>query len=108
MKREVLLSVVVGIGALSLAVAAQQGAGQPPAPKVVDSVTIAITERADLLVDFSRFPAGTQIIMRNVNTDFVEDPNVIAPATAAARAMASSCGSPCRTLRRRHHRRCPR
>src|SRR6476660_6668322 len=35
MKRGLVLSVVVGIGMLSLAVAAQQ-AGQPPAPKVVE------------------------------------------------------------------------
>jgi cyclase len=36
MKRSVVLSVVVGIGMLSLALAAQQGAGQASAPKVVE------------------------------------------------------------------------
>jgi len=49
--------------------------GYLPQPKTVNSVTIAITERADILVDFSQFPAGTQIIMRNVNDD-IDDPNL--------------------------------
>jgi len=49
--------------------------GYLPQPKVVDSVTIAITERADILVDFSQFPAGTQIIMRNID-DGIDDPNL--------------------------------
>jgi hypothetical protein len=31
----------------------------------VDEVAIAITERADIIVDFSQFAPGTQIIMRN-------------------------------------------
>jgi FtsP/CotA-like multicopper oxidase with cupredoxin domain len=39
--------------------------GYLPVPQVVTTVAIATTERADLLVDFSSFPAGTQIIMRN-------------------------------------------
>jgi len=39
--------------------------GYLPAPKVVTTVAIATTERADILVDFSQFAAGTQIIMRN-------------------------------------------
>lgn len=49
--------------------------GYLPAPKVVNSVMISITERADMLVDFSVFPAGTQIIMRNVDED-IDDPNL--------------------------------
>jgi spore coat protein A, manganese oxidase len=40
--------------------------GYLPEPRVVSTVAIATTERADILVDFSQFPAGTQIIMRNV------------------------------------------
>jgi FtsP/CotA-like multicopper oxidase with cupredoxin domain len=49
--------------------------GYLPAPKVVDSVTIAITERADILVDFSKFAAGTKIVMRNINEN-IDDPNL--------------------------------
>jgi len=49
--------------------------GYLPQAKVVNSVTIAITERADMLVDFSQFAAGTKIIMRNINAN-VEDPNL--------------------------------
>jgi spore coat protein A len=49
--------------------------GYLPQPKVVNNVTISITERADMLVDFSQFPAGTQIIMRNADPD-VDDPNL--------------------------------
>src|SRR3954466_9384392 len=36
MKRRLVLSVIVGFGVLSLAVAAQQQAGQAPAPKIVE------------------------------------------------------------------------
>jgi FtsP/CotA-like multicopper oxidase with cupredoxin domain len=39
--------------------------GYLPAPQVVDQVRLGITERADILVDFSQFAPGTQIIMRN-------------------------------------------
>ncbi len=39
--------------------------GYLPAPRVVTTFTFGITERADILVDFSPFPAGTQIIMLN-------------------------------------------
>lgn len=39
--------------------------GYLPAPQAVTAVSIGTSERADLLVDFSQFPAGTQIIMRN-------------------------------------------
>jgi spore coat protein A, manganese oxidase len=39
--------------------------GYLPQPQVVTTVALATTERADMLVDFSQFPAGTQIIMRN-------------------------------------------
>jgi spore coat protein A len=39
--------------------------GYLPQPQVVTTVALATTERADMLVDFSVFPAGTQIIMRN-------------------------------------------
>ena len=40
--------------------------GYLPAPQVITTFTFAITERADILVDFSPFPAGTQITMLNV------------------------------------------
>lgn len=39
--------------------------GYLPAPQVVKDVQIGITERADLLVDFSQFAAGTKIAMIN-------------------------------------------
>ena len=39
--------------------------GYLPAPQVVPDVQIGITERADVLVDFSQFPAGTKIQMNN-------------------------------------------
>ena len=39
--------------------------GYLPRPQVVDEVALGITERADILVDFSRFAAGTQVILRN-------------------------------------------
>jgi spore coat protein A len=39
--------------------------GYLPTPQVVTTVALATTERADILLDFSQFPAGTQIIMRN-------------------------------------------
>jgi spore coat protein A, manganese oxidase len=39
--------------------------GYLPQPQVVTTVALATTERADMLVDFSVFPPGTQIIMRN-------------------------------------------
>jgi len=44
--------------------------GYLPAPQVVDKVTMGITERADILVDFSQFPAGTQIVMKNTHEIF--------------------------------------
>jgi FtsP/CotA-like multicopper oxidase with cupredoxin domain len=46
--------------------------GYLPAPRVVNEVTLGITERADILVDFSQFPPGTTITMRN-NTPGITD-----------------------------------
>jgi spore coat protein A, manganese oxidase len=47
--------------------------GYLPAPQVVDELTLGITERADVLFDFSRFAPGTRIILRNttpgINTE---------------------------------------
>jgi FtsP/CotA-like multicopper oxidase with cupredoxin domain len=40
--------------------------GYLPAPQTITTFTFGITERADILVDFSQFPAGTQIMMLNV------------------------------------------
>lgn len=48
--------------------------GYLPAPLEVDRVTMGITERADILFDFSRFEPGTQIIMRNTMEVEGEDP----------------------------------
>jgi FtsP/CotA-like multicopper oxidase with cupredoxin domain len=39
--------------------------GYLPAPLVVDRVLMGITERADILFDFSQFAPGTQIFMRH-------------------------------------------
>jgi len=47
--------------------------GYLPAPRVVDEVTLGITERADVLFDFSRFAPGTQIILRNTTPGVTED-----------------------------------
>ncbi|KAF0219144.1 MAG: putative multicopper [Geobacteraceae bacterium] len=51
--------------------------GYLPAPIEVDKVTVGIPERADILVDFSQFPAGTQIFMRN--THVIIDPDTGLP-----------------------------
>jgi FtsP/CotA-like multicopper oxidase with cupredoxin domain len=40
--------------------------GYLPAPQTITTFTFGMTERADILVDFSPFPAGTQITMLNV------------------------------------------
>jgi FtsP/CotA-like multicopper oxidase with cupredoxin domain len=40
--------------------------GYFPAPQVVNNFTIGITERADVLVDFSQFAPGTQLTLMNV------------------------------------------
>lgn len=46
--------------------------GYLPQPQVVTTVALATTERADMLVDFSVFPPGTQIIMRNAGATPVD------------------------------------
>ncbi len=43
--------------------------GYLPAPQVVTSTKLSTTERADMLVDFSQFPVGTKIIMRDQDGD---------------------------------------
>ncbi|HEY7371182.1 MAG TPA: carbohydrate-binding protein [Polyangia bacterium] len=48
--------------------------GYLPAPQVVTDVQMGITERADLLVDFSQFPAGTKITMINSRLDAADSP----------------------------------
>jgi len=40
--------------------------GYLPAPQVVTNFTISITERADVLIDFSAFAPGTQLTLLNV------------------------------------------
>jgi FtsP/CotA-like multicopper oxidase with cupredoxin domain len=42
--------------------------GYLPRPVLTQSLTLGVTERADLVVDFSRFEAGTQIILRDTAT----------------------------------------
>jgi spore coat protein A len=42
--------------------------GYLPAPQTVTDVQLGITERADLLVDFSQFAAGTKIVMVDLNS----------------------------------------
>jgi FtsP/CotA-like multicopper oxidase with cupredoxin domain len=53
--------------------------GYLPAPRVVDRLTMSITERNDILVDFSQFAPGTQIIMRNTLEVEDEDGEIIVP-----------------------------
>ena len=43
--------------------------GYLPAPQVVSNVILSMTERADILVDFSGFSAGTQITMLNAGAN---------------------------------------
>jgi FtsP/CotA-like multicopper oxidase with cupredoxin domain len=48
--------------------------GYLPAPLVVDRVIMGITERADILIDFSQFAPGTEIFMRHtLETEVEED-----------------------------------
>jgi spore coat protein A len=51
--------------------------GYLPAPKVVTDVQIGITERADILVDFSQFAAGTKIQMNNLYVGEGSDPTLL-------------------------------
>ncbi|MGH9210806.1 MAG: carbohydrate-binding protein [Acidimicrobiales bacterium] len=48
--------------------------GYLPQPLVATEFTMGITERTDILVDFSQFAAGTQIIMRNTLLAESDDP----------------------------------
>jgi FtsP/CotA-like multicopper oxidase with cupredoxin domain len=51
--------------------------GYLPAPRVVTDVQIGITERADILVDFSQFAAGTKIQMNNLYVGEGSDPTLL-------------------------------
>src|SRR4029077_7141123 len=42
--------------------------GYLPAPLTTSDVQLGITERADILVDFSQFAAGTKIVMVDLNS----------------------------------------
>lgn len=42
--------------------------GLLPAPAEVDSVSVWPAERADVVIDFSRYPVGTQIVLQNTVT----------------------------------------
>jgi len=57
--------------------------GYLPAPVPLTSLTIAPSERADILVDFSGLPAGTKILMKN---------NAKAPFPSGAAAKGSTVG----------------
>jgi FtsP/CotA-like multicopper oxidase with cupredoxin domain len=52
--------------------------GYLPAPLEVDRFKAGITERSDILVDFSRFAPGTQILMRNT-LEVEDDGEIIVP-----------------------------
>ncbi|HET6949483.1 MAG TPA: carbohydrate-binding protein [Acidimicrobiales bacterium] len=52
--------------------------GYLPAPQVVDALTMGITERNDILFDFSPFPPGTQIFMRNT-LEVDDDGEIVVP-----------------------------
>ncbi len=47
--------------------------GYFPRKAVTNSVTLGITERADILFDFSRFDVGTQIVLRNTTPGVTAD-----------------------------------
>ena len=90
--------------------------GYLPAPQVVDELTLGITERADVLVDFSQFAAGTQIILRNTTPGVTEDTTGIlmrftvveqhaGSAAGAARRRCSRPGRRWSPTRRRGSRR---
>jgi FtsP/CotA-like multicopper oxidase with cupredoxin domain len=49
--------------------------GYLPKPLQTDQFRMGITERTDILVDFSQFAPGTQIVMRNTLLATGEDPN---------------------------------
>ncbi len=51
--------------------------GYLPAPQVSNDVQFGITERADVLVDFSQFAAGTKIQMNNLYVGEGSDPDGI-------------------------------
>ena len=72
--------------------------GYLPAPQTVTDVQMGITERADILVDFSQFAAGTKIVMVDLNYG----------SSALDNTKFTSCSSPCRAARRCTRRRCPR
>ncbi len=50
--------------------------GYLPAPQIVTHVQLGITERADILVDFSQFAAGTQIMMNNLFVGNADSPTL--------------------------------
>ena len=50
--------------------------GYLPAPQAVTHVQLGITERADILVDFAQFPAGTQILLNNLFVGTQDSPTL--------------------------------
>ncbi len=52
--------------------------GYLPAPRVVDRLVMGITERNDILVDFSGFAPGTQVLMRNT-LEIEADGEIVVP-----------------------------
>jgi FtsP/CotA-like multicopper oxidase with cupredoxin domain len=53
--------------------------GYQEQPRVVRNVLIGVTERVDILVDFSQFAPGTQIVMRNTAGRFPPLDNTVDP-----------------------------
>jgi spore coat protein A len=47
--------------------------GYLPAPQTTSDVQLGITERADILVDFSQFAAGTKLVMVDLNSGSAAD-----------------------------------
>ena len=68
--------------------------GYLPAPQTVTTVAIATTERADLLDDFSQFPVGTQIIMRNAGATPLETVGTIMRFTVVDSAVVTPPATP--------------
>jgi FtsP/CotA-like multicopper oxidase with cupredoxin domain len=65
-----------------------------PAPQVVTSSKLSTTERADILVDFSKFAPGTKIVMRDLDGDPPETLGVIMQFTVQNTAAVTPPAAP--------------
>lgn len=68
--------------------------GYLPAPKTVTESLLATTERSDILVDFSKFAAGTKIIMRDLDGDPPDTLGVIMQFTVQSSTAVTPPATP--------------